>query len=152
MRKMIFAAATAIAATVAFAAPAQANEGRVGVHGGVLWSDGDSEGVLGAMAGYDFDLGQQGFVGVEGSVDKILEDGVDLIGSLTARGGLKVGAKGKAYALAGYTFTEGDDLPHAGLGYQHKLGERFFVNAEYRHYFADGPDANAATVGLGLTF
>jgi hypothetical protein len=152
MRTTIFAAATAIAAMAAFAAPAQANEARVGIHGGVIWGGGDEEAVIGAQAGYDFDLGAAAFAGVEGSVDKVLEDDTDLIGALTGRVGAKVGERGKAYVLGGYTFTEGEDLPHAGVGYQHRLGGNMFVNAEYRHYFSDFTDGNSATVGVGVTF
>lgn len=152
MRIFAFAAAALLAGITTVAAPAHANEARVGIHGGVVWGGGDSEAVLGAQAGYDFDLGKTAFVGVEGSVDQILADGADPIGSLTARVGARVGERGKAYVLGGYTFTEGEDLPHLGLGYQHKLGQRWFVNGEYRHYFSDFADGNAATVGVGLTF
>lgn len=152
MRIFALAAAIALAGITTVAAPAYANEARVGAHGGIIWGGGEEEAVIGAQAGYDFDLGSSAFVGVEGSVDQVLVDGADLIGSLTARAGGKIGERGKLYALAGYTFTEGDDLPHAGAGYQHKLGKNWFVNAEYRHYFSDFTDGNTATIGVGLTF
>jgi hypothetical protein len=147
---MIFAAA-AIAATSA--TPALANEGRVDVHGGLVWANGDSEGTVGVAAGYDFDIGTNTFFGVEGSADKVLVDGSELYYGLSGRIGGKIGDRGKLYGVAGYTFAEGQDSPHAGVGYEHMLGSRAYAKVEYRHYFVeDFSDLNAAVVGVGIRF
>jgi len=67
MRKILIA----LAATAAFASPALANEARVEARGGVIWSDGDTQDFWGMAAGYDFDLGEKAFAGLEVSGDKI---------------------------------------------------------------------------------
>jgi outer membrane immunogenic protein len=105
------------------ATPAAAEGFRAEIHGG--WdhvsADGtdDDSGVLyGIGVGYDFDIGQKGFVGVEANLDDstmkecdtsvvlandalCLRAGRDI--SVGVRGGIKVSEAGKLYALAGYT-------------------------------------------------
>ncbi|MEZ5682161.1 MAG: hypothetical protein R3E14_12805 [Erythrobacter sp.] len=148
MRKIALLGAAAVAA---IAVPAQANEGRVEARGGIAWAGGEEEAVAGIAAGYDFDLGDTAFVGVEGSADKLLVDGADVVWGLTTRLGAKVGDAGKLYGTAGYSFAE-DDAFHAGAGYQHKLGSAAYVKVEYRHFFNEGTDVNTAAVGVGMTF
>ena len=149
MRLVIFSLAAALTA----ATPAMADEARVEARGGIVFASGESEGVLGVAAGYDWDLGETTFVGVEGSADKILVDGSDVFFGATARIGAKVGTRGKLYGLAGYTFGEGEDAPHAGVGYEHLLGNNAYAKVEYRHYFVDDfTDLNSAVVGVGVRF
>lgn len=149
MRK--FAIAAAVAA-LSVASPAlAAGEGRIEARGGIAWAGGGSEAIAGIAAGYDFDLGGNGFVGVEGSADKILVDGAEVFFGLTARGGVKVGNAGKLFATAGYTFNEGD-AAHIGAGYQHAFGEKVYGKVEYRRYLLNGTDLNGAVVGLGIKF
>jgi hypothetical protein len=140
----------ALAISAVFVTPAYANEGRAEVRGGVAWDAGDEEAFVGAAVGYDFDVGSSVFIGVEGSADKVLQDGADVIWGASARLGAKLGA-GKLYAVGGYSF-DGADGPHLGAGYEHKLGSNVYVKAEYRHFFEDFGDADAVGVGLGLTF
>ena len=154
MRFVLFSLAAAAAAAATIATPAYANEGRADVHAGVVWAGGDSEATAGVAAGYDWDLGTGGFFGIEGSADKVLVDGSDVYFGLSGRVGAKVaGDKGKLYALAGYTFGEGEDSPHAGVGYEHMLGSNVYGKVEYRHFFVDDfKDLNAAVVGVGIRF
>ncbi len=143
----------AVAAVAAIAAtPAFAGEARVEARGGIVWAAGDEEAVAGAAAGYDFDLGQEGktFVGVEGSVDKILADGTDVVFGLTARVGAHTSANGKFYIAGGYSFNDGDAW-HLGAGYQHKVSNNVYLKAEYRRFF-EAVDVNSAVLGLGVTF
>lgn len=149
MRKIAIALG---AAAVAFAVPAQANEGRVEVRGGVAWASGDEEAIAGVAAGYDFDLGETAFFGIEGSADKVLVDGSDLVFGATGRIGAKVGERGKVFAAAGYSFGEGEDVPHLGAGYQHRIGSNAYLKAEYRHFFSDFVDVNTVAVGVGFAF
>ena len=58
-------------ALAAAATPALANEARVEARGGVIWDGGVTEDVWGIAAGYDWDLGEKTFVGLEVSGDKI---------------------------------------------------------------------------------
>lgn len=140
------------AAAAALAVPAQANEARVEARGGVAWAEGEEEAIAGIAAGYDFDLGETAFLGVEGSADKVLVDGADIVWGATARVGAKVGANGKLYAAGGYSFGEGEDVPHLGAGYQHKVGSNLYLKAEYRHFFSDFVDVDTAAVGVGYAF
>lgn len=146
MRKIAVLAAVAAAAV---AVPASANEGRAEVRSGIAFADGYEEAVLGVAAGYDFDLGTSAFAGVEVSADKVLVDGAEVVLGTSGRLGAKLG-NGKLYATAGYSFN-GVEAFHAGAGYEHKIGSRAYVKAEYRRLF-DDVDGNIAAIGVGMTF
>lgn len=150
MRKIIIAAVAAatLSSTPAFAQAA--GEGRVEARGGVAWANGQEEAIAGIAAGYDFDLGETAFVGVEGSADKILVGGTEVVFGATARAGVKAGENGKFYVNAGYSFNDSDAF-HAGAGYQHKLGKNVYAKVEYRRFF-DTVDINTAAVGVGFAF
>ena len=156
MRKIVLTLAAVAAATAATPAFAQ-GEARVEARGGIAWAQGAEEAVAGVAAGYDFDFGDEEsgsvFFGVEGSADKILASNTDVVWGTTARLGAKLGNGGKLYATGGYSFGEGEDVPHLGAGYEQKLGESgFYVKAEYRHFFSDFVDVNTAAVGVGIKF
>ncbi|MXO90538.1 hypothetical protein [Pontixanthobacter aquaemixtae] len=145
-------------AIAAVATPAHAEtETRIETRGGVAWANGAEEAVAGVAAGVDFDLGQEEsgsvFFGVEASADKILASGADVVWGTTARLGAKVGNGGKIYATGGYSFGEGEDVPHLGAGYEQKLGgSGVYLKGEYRHFFSDFVDVNTAVVGVGYKF
>src|ERR1700712_799359 len=147
-----------LAAALAAASPAVANEARVEARGGVIWGGGDTEATAGAAAGYDIDLGTSGFAGAEVSGDKILTSGTKVAVGFTGRAGAKVGAAGKLYANGGYTteFCDACEASwHVGGGYQQNLGSRLYGKVEYRHYLpkaAVAADSDAVGVGLGLRF
>jgi outer membrane immunogenic protein len=156
MRKIAIAAATlaALFAAPAFAQSSGASgEGRVEVRGGIAWAGGAEEAFAGAAAGYDFDLGDTTFVGIEAAADKVLVDGSEIFFTGAIRAGAKTGANGKVYVLGGYGFTDGaGDGAFAGLGYQHKFGSNFYGKVEYRRTLVSGTDINFAGVGLGVSF
>lgn len=153
MRKIaILAAAAAAAVTTPAFAQDKAGEGRVEVRGGVAWANGAEEAFAGVAAGYDFDLGEQAFVGVEGSADKVLVSGADVLWSIGGRLGAKVGPQGKLFVNGGYGWTDGGDAPYIGAGYQHKFGTNVYGKVEYRRTMDTGPDVNFAGVGLGYAF
>ena len=104
------------------ATPAAAEGFRAEIHGGWDHTSADDEGDSGVLygigIGYDWDIGQRGFVGVEANLDDstmkecesdvllasdraCLRAGRDI--SVGVRGGIKVSEAGKLYALAGYT-------------------------------------------------
>lgn len=153
MRKIL----VSLAATLALASPALANEARIEGRGGVIWDGGDSEAIAGVAAGYDFDLGSSTFVGAEVSADKILTSGTKVSFGVGGRAGVKVGEAGKLYAVGSYqteTRDLGEDAWTLGAGYQHAFGSNLFGKVEYRHYFVDNgfSDPDAVTAGLGLRF
>lgn len=152
MKKFAVAAAllTAIVATPAMAA--EGGEARVEVRGGYITGSGFDDATLGIAGGYDFDLGSTAFGGAEIAGDKVLVDGADVQFSAGGRLGAKVGAAGKLYANAGYTFGQIDD-PYVGAGYQHKLTQNVYAKAEYRHQFIDNfDDFDTFAVGVGFAF
>lgn len=152
MRKIVIA----LAASMAIASPALANEARVEARGGIFFTDGYSHATAGAAAGYDFDLGEKTFAGVEASADKVLDDGVNVVFGFTARFGVKTSATGKLYANGGYSddFTNGGGHAwHAGAGYEQGFGNNLYGKVEYRRYFVENfQDWNAAVVGIGVKF
>lgn len=153
MRNIALAVA---AASAAIAVPAQAQEaageGRAEVRGGIAWANGAEEAVAGVAAGYDFNLGDAAFIGIEGSADHILADGADFVWGVGGRVGARVSDNGKLFAAGGYAFGDGEDVPYLGAGYNHKVGQSVYLTAEYRHFFSDFTDVNAATVGVGINF
>lgn len=154
MRKFIVlaAAAAAVTAAPALAQSERSGEGRVEVRGGIAWAGGQEEAFAGIAAGYDFDLGETSFIGIEGSADKILAGGADVLWSVGARAGVKTGDAGRIYGLGGWGFSDGSDAPFLGLGYQHKFGQSMYGKIEYRRTLDNGPDINFAGVGLGVNF
>nr|WP_137678140.1 outer membrane beta-barrel protein [Parerythrobacter lutipelagi] len=154
MRKIAIAV---VAAAAAFSAPAFAQdangEGRVEARGGIAWANGEEEAVAGVAAGYDFNLGEAAFVGVEASADHLLADGADFVWGVGGRVGANVGERGKLFAAGGYAFGEGEDVPYLGAGYEHKITDGgVYLKAEYRHFFSDFVDVNTAAVGVGFKF
>ena len=153
MKKFAVAAAllSAVVATPALAA--DGGEARVEVRGGYVTGSGLDDATLGVAGGYDFDLGSTAFAGAEIAGDKVLIDGAKVQFSAGGRAGAKLGANGKLYANAGYTFGQIDD-PYIGAGYQHKLGQNLYAKAEYRHQFIGNnvSDFDTFAVGLGFAF
>lgn len=153
MRKFVLP----LLASLAIATPAMANEARVEARGGVIWSNGESEDTWGAAAGYDFDLGDTAFAGVEVSGDKIGTSDTKVAWGFTGRLGMKAGDKTRLFAAGGYT-TEPCDLCesswHAGAGIEQGVMSNVYLKAEYRHHFVNNgvPDSDALVAGVGMRF
>lgn len=147
-----------LAAALAAASPALANEARVEARGGVIWGGGDTEATAGAAVGYDFDLGTSTFAGAEVSGDKVLTSGTKVAFGFTGRAGVKVGTGGKVYAKGGYVTEFADGAEHnwqVGAGYQQNIGSKVYGKVEYSHYLpaaANTADADQVGVGVGLRF
>jgi outer membrane immunogenic protein len=144
--------------TVAFAAclssPAYAQgEGRVEAYGGVAFSNGTSNPFAGISGGYDFDLGNTAFVGVDLGVSKVLATGTDAFGNVGGRIGARIGQNGRIFASGGLGFCCGGSDPYVGAGYQHKFSRKIYGKIEYRKaLISSGPDVNFVGVGLGFNF
>lgn len=145
-----FAAIVAVAAAVA-AVPAQATEGRMEVRAGGVSILSTEKAFVGAATGYDFDLAEGVFGGVEVSADQTLTDGADVQFGFSARLGTNIGENGRAYAIGGYSIGN-YNAPQVGAGYQQNLSDTVYVKAEYRHLFDGFADADIVGVGLGLRF
>jgi outer membrane immunogenic protein len=147
MKKLLIlaSAVAALASTPAMAA----GEGRIEGRAGIAWAGGFDDFVGGVGAGYDFDLGETAFAGPEASYDTNF-DGLDAI-NLGARLGFKAGEKTKIYAAAGYDVGDFDEF-NAAVGVQHSFGDKVYGKVEYRRYFFNGTDLNAAVAGIGVKF
>ena len=149
MKKLLIAACAVSAFT---ASPLMANEGRVEARGGIAFANGNEEAFAGVGAGYDFDLGDTAFAGIDLGADKILAGGADVLWSVGGRIGAKVSEDGKIYALGGVGFANGNSEAYAGAGFQHKLTKNIYGKVEYRRIFLTGSDINFAGVGVGVAF
>jgi outer membrane immunogenic protein len=153
MRKFVLP----LLASLALASPALANDTRVEVRGGAIWSNGTTEDTWGAAAGVDFDLAPRTFAGVEVSGDKIGQTGTKVAWGVTGRLGIKPAPGTRLYATGGYT-TEPcagcESSWHAGAGAEQNVAGPFYVKAEYRHYFVGNlvPDSDAVVGGVGMRF
>lgn len=146
-----------LVAAAAAVSPALANEARFEGRGGVIWSGGNSEGIAGVAAGYDWDLGDNAFAGLEVSGDKILESNTRVSFGIGGRVGAKLGEAGKLYVASSYQtkpckFCE--ESISAGVGYQHAFGESLYGKVEFRHYFVGNgvKDTNTVAIGIGTKF
>lgn len=159
MSKLIFpllAALTLAAPAMAQSAdaPRPATGARADAHGGLGWADGRAvQGTLGFSLGYDVATGGRSFVGIEQSADKVLTSRDKLRWSSTARAGLAISPRDKAYGLAGYSYGEGPNGTHIGAGIERSYGQ-YYTRVEYRHTFNENGarDSNAAIIGAGLRF
>ncbi|MEO0031151.1 MAG: hypothetical protein RIS94_909 [Pseudomonadota bacterium] len=160
---------TLAAITLAAASPpAWAGEGNADVHGGVsrscaLGSCTGTKLSYGAAAGYDFDVSESTFVGVQAGIDGVkgYDGGTYANYSLVARVGAKFGAE-SLYALGGYAAQElggGDGTANGwrlGVGYEHRFGKTLFVKAQYSYsqyskYGISGGQ-NTGVIGVGTHF
>lgn len=150
MKKILVlaAAAATFAATPAYA---EGGEGRAEVRGGIAWAGGAEEAFAGVAVGYDFDLGDKAFIGVEGSADKVLANGAKVLWGVGGRIGAKTSDAGKLYAAGGIAFCCGTSDPFLGVGYQHKFGGAY-GKIEYRRSLSNGTDINFLGIGIGAAF
>ena len=153
MRKFILP----LIASLAVATPALANDTRVEVRGGAIWSNGTTEATYGAAAGVDFDLAPLTFAGVEVSADKIDQSGTKVAFGATGRFGIKAGPLTKLFVAGGYTtkpcnLCEGSW--HAGAGLEQSIMGPLYLKAEFRHFFTRNgvPDSNSVVGGVGMRF
>ncbi len=147
----------AAVAAVAAASPAFANETRVEARTGVIWDGSDSEAVAGGAIGYDYDLNDKFFVGVEGSADKVLASNTRVSWGVGGRAGVKLTPATKLYAASTWQskFTKyGNSAVGVGGGIQQDLGNKFYGKVEYKHLIVgdNTPDADLGLVGLGMKF
>lgn len=159
MRKILVPRAAAFAAAIAavLATPALANEARIEGHGGVVWDGSDSDATAGVAVGYDWDLGDSAFVGLETSADKILRSNQRVSVGVGGRAGIKLSEAGKLYAVSSYQTKPCkycEESVSLGAGYQQNFGSNLYGKVEYRHYFVGNgvPDYDGAVAGLGMRF
>lgn len=148
--KTFLIAATLAAATMSTAAHA-AGEGRIEARGGIVWAFGASSETIGLAAGYDFDIGNQVFVGPEATIETDFNFGDPVLG-INLRAGAKFGEAGKIFILGGYARTTGIDIDDAvvGIGAQQGIAKNVIFSVQYKRFI--DLQINSATVGLGYRF
>lgn len=142
-------------------------DGNIDIHGGISRTCvivcSSTAITYGAGLGYDFDVGKNVFVGIQGGIDSMRIDGENFANySAVARVGTKIGESDSIYALGGYA---GMDLKYGrgtangyrlGGGYEHRFGKTLFAKIEYRysHYSKYGYRGNQNTgiIGVGAHF
>ena len=159
MRAYLVAFASIVALTAA-ASPAAAEGFRAEIHGGWDGVNGDDQFddsgiVYGLGFGYDMDVGQNGFIGLDFSIDDstqrecensallandrlCVSAGRDLAAGV--RGGIKVGERSKVYALAGYTnarFRASYRTPAGAVTRDGENLDGFRLGAGYEHGFGE---------------
>jgi outer membrane immunogenic protein len=145
-------AAVALAALVATPAYAK-GEGRIEAHGGIAFAGETSEAFAGIGGGYDFDLSDKAFIGLDLGADKVLAGGTKAFWSVGGRIGGKAGKNGRIYVNGGLGFCCGGSDPYIGAGYQHTFGGKVYGKIEYRKALSSfGPNVNFAGIGLGISF
>jgi outer membrane immunogenic protein len=142
---ILASAVAALASTPAMAA----GEGRIEGRAAIGWAAGSEDFFAGVAAGYDFDLGETVFAGPEVSYDTNF-DGADLV-NVGGRLGVKLGEQGKLYVAGAYEINDAEEF-NAAVGYQHSFTDKVYGKVEYRRYFFNGTDLNAAGVGIGVKF
>jgi outer membrane immunogenic protein len=142
--------AIALALVAATHTPAYASgEARAGIAS----AGGTSETFAGIGGGYDFDLGDKAFVGVDLGADKVLAPGTEMFVSVGGRVGAKVGGNGRIYASGGMGFCCGGSDPYIGAGYQYRLNPKVYGKIEYRKALSGfGPNIDFVGIGLGVAF
>ncbi len=147
---MRFFAMFAAAAMAAAPTAVSANEARVEVRGGIAWVSGATDETIGLAVGYDADVSENFFLGVEAVADTDFNISSPVLG-VNARAGFRVGEQGKLFATAGYAYEtefELDDFV-LGAGYQHNVG-RALVSIQYQRYM--DTEINRAMMGVGYRF
>jgi hypothetical protein len=131
--------------------PALANEGRVELRTGIAWVSGVSDETIGIAAGYDADVSENVFVGVEAVADTDFNFVSPTLG-VNARLGTKVMETGRLFALAGYAYETQFDFDDAvvGVGFQQEFGTGMLVSLQYQRYV--DTEVNRVAIGLGARF
>ncbi|MCJ2181369.1 hypothetical protein MTR62_01410 [Novosphingobium sp. 1949] len=141
------------------AAPARADEARVEAYTGMVWNRNNTDEVTGVLAGYDFDLGDKGFIGLEASADTMLTSDTRVSWGFGGRIGSAIPSTGgKLYALSEYKTKYCVDCTGyvaLGAGYEQPIKDNLYTKVEYRHSFATDEawhDTDGILVGVGTKF
>lgn len=140
-------------ASAAGSCPAYAGDGRAEATIGLIDQEKESNAIGALAVGYDWDLSETVFAGVEASVEQVFANGEDPSLGLAGRMGFKPGEKTKVFVIGGYSFEKEEDRPFVGAGVEQDLAEGIYGVLFYHRLFGDiGPDADVVGVGLGIEF
>lgn len=153
MRAITLPLATALAIA---SSPAIANEAYVEATSGVNWNDEATNAIAGIAVGYDIDLDERIFVGVEGTAEKLLTHDTRIAWGIGGRVGAEVMPESKIFVGLNWQSKDCGECGNAvglGTGWEQNLSEKIYAKLEYKRLFvSDEADANVVIVGLGLMF
>jgi outer membrane immunogenic protein len=150
------AAASLFAASPSFAEGVNADV-HVGISGGKPVGQ-KADLLYGVGVGYDFDLGSKFFAGPQVGFDEESDLAFGIINvnnkAAVLRLGYNIDQKAKVYLLGGYTNFLSNDGIRAGIGFEHAIGSKYFVKAEFRHnrFRVPGWQTNQGLIGVGAHF
>lgn len=135
---------------------AQANEAYVEATGGVSWSDEATDAIGGFAVGYDVDVSEKVFVGVEATAEKLLTGGTRVAWGIGGRIGAEVLPRSKVFVGTNWQSKDCRECGNAiglGTGWEQNLTETIYAKLEFKHLFVeDEVDANVGIIGLGVMF
>ncbi|GAM07156.1 hypothetical protein [Novosphingobium sp. MBES04] len=143
-------------AVAGLASPAHADEAYAEVIGGISFGPEEDAAIFGLAAGYDWDLTETIFVGLEASLDKEMVKERHVALGIGVRAGLEVTERGKAFVGLNY---QSKDCPHCEAawgfsgGWEQEIGERLYLKGEYKHLATEHEgDKEILIAGLGIMF
>ena len=135
---------------------AQANEAYVEATGGGSWNDEATDAIGGFALGYDVDVTETVFVGVEATAEKLLTDGTRVAWGIGGRAGAEVLPRSKIFVSMNWQSKDCRECGNAvglGTGWEQNLSEKIYAQIEFKHLFIDDEaNANVGIIGLGLMF
>lgn len=156
-RSCVFVAAVLAPALALAGRPALADEAYIEGTGGVSWTSEETDAIAGLALGYDVDLDETFFVGVEGTAEKLLTGGTRVAWGIGGRVGAEVLPRSKIFTGVNWQSKDCRECGNAvglGVGWEQNLSEKIYAKLEFKHLFVENgePDANVGIVGLGMMF
>ncbi|WIA58317.1 hypothetical protein N6H05_11145 [Sphingobium sp. WTD-1] len=156
MRKPALLLATALALALA-SSPARADEAYVELTGGLSWNGEGTDAISGIAGGYDVDLDERFFVGVEAVAEKLLVRDTRVAWGIGGRIGVELVRENKLFIGANWQSKdcrECSDAIGIGTGWEHNLTEKLYLKIEYKRLLIGNgePDANVGILGIGVMF
>lgn len=137
--------------------PAFADEAYVEMTGGVSSNGKKTDAVAGVAVGYDIDLDERFFVGIEGIAEKLLTKETRIAWGIGGRFGAEILPKSKIFTGVNWQSKDCKECSDAiGLsaGWEQNLTEKLYAKIEYKRLFIgnDERDADVGLVGIGVMF
>ncbi|WP_395326967.1 hypothetical protein WBP06_09610 [Novosphingobium sp. BL-8H] len=137
--------------------PALADEAYIEGSGGVSWNKESTDALAGIAMGYDVDLNEKIFVGVEGTAEKLLTHDTRVAWGIGGRLGAEVLPRSKIFAGVNWQSKDCGECGNAigiGTGWEQNLSEKIYAKLEFKHLFVENhePDANVISAGIGMIF
>ena len=102
------------------------------------------------------DVDERIFVGIEGTVEKLLAEDTRVAWGIGGRAGVEVLPRSKAFVGLNWQSKDCRECGNAvglGAGWEQNVSERLYIKLEFKHLFVnEEADANVGIIGLGVEF